>query len=69
MSDLKTGAERSDPFKPTAAAAEPSVSKEDQARAIYTTWRNTHLNNIAVDAFSRLEAASEHLIAAIKAAL
>lgn len=33
-----------------------------RAAAIYTAWRNTHLNHLPVEAFNRLEAASPHLI-------
>lgn len=53
----------------TAAALPASDPKRELAAGIYTAWRNAHLNQIPVEMFNRLEAASEHLIAEIAAHL
>jgi hypothetical protein len=51
-------------------AAPPAIDpRHALATEIYATWRNAHLNNVPVEFFNRLEAASEHLIEAIKAHL
>lgn len=52
-------------------ATVPSMAdrKRDMAAAIYAAWRNAHINNLPVAAFNRVEEVSEHLIAAIAAAL
>ncbi len=52
------------------AEAEPVDPKIAKATEIYTTWRNTHWNNISpASAFSQIDALAHHLIAAIAAAL
>jgi hypothetical protein len=55
--------------KPASAAASAAQSKEEKARAIYTSWRNEHINNIPTAGFQAVEEKSEHLIAKIAAAL
>lgn len=52
-----------------ATAPAPAETKRDIATRIYTAWRNMHLNELPVEIFHRLEAASEHLIAEIEALL
>ena len=52
-----------------AAEAPADAAKLARATAIYTTWRNGHINNLPVGAFADVERASEHLIAAIAAEL
>ena len=47
-------------------SAPPAETKHDIATRIYTVWRNTHINNIAHEAFAKVEAAAEHLIAEIE---
>ena len=54
----------------TAAEPAPVVDeKKAKATSIYTAWRNAHLNELPVQIFARLEAASEHLINEIAALL
>ncbi|OGT54655.1 MAG: hypothetical protein A3E01_09895 [Gammaproteobacteria bacterium RIFCSPHIGHO2_12_FULL_63_22] len=55
--------------KPAKASAAPDDQKLAKAEAIYVNWRNTHMNQIPVELFNRLEAVKEHLIADIAKAL
>lgn len=47
-------------------SAHVAETAHEIAARIYTTWRNTHMNDVPVALFNRLEAASEHLIAEIQ---
>jgi hypothetical protein len=63
MTDL-SGALSIDSAAPRSDAAQTDPKRE-LARSIYTAWRNARLNNLPVEAFNRVEAASAHLVAAI----
>ena len=54
-----------DSLTDVAELAPPADAKRARASAIYTTWRNAYINNLPVEAFARVEAASRHLIDAI----
>jgi hypothetical protein len=49
----------------TSASAAPVQDPRALAAQIYAAWRNAHLNNLPVEFFNRLEAASPELITAI----
>jgi hypothetical protein len=51
----------------TASVSAPQA--QDEARAIYHSWRNARLGGLPPDAFRQVEAASADLISAIAAKL
>jgi hypothetical protein len=44
-------------------------TKRDKIEAIWSQWRNKHINNIDVHSFRTVEAASRHLIDELAAVL